>query len=163
MKKIITLSLCFLFAITSMVEAQNQNRRKFSPEAYKAKMEEFISREAGLTKEEGEKFYPMLHEMMGKQREVNRESHRISRERKTASTEEDYRKIINTLTDLDIKNKQIEKEYYMKFNNVLSWEKILRVRTAIQRFNIEALKRFTPQRNNNRNGENRRPDRNVPR
>ncbi len=162
MKKIIALSLCFLFAITSMVEAQEQNRRKFSPEIYKAKMEEFISKEAGLTKEEGENFYPMLHEMMGKQREVNRESHRISRERKTASTDEDYRKIINTLTDLDIKNKQIEKEYYMKFNKVLTWEKILKVRTAIQKFNMEALKRFTPQRNN-RNGENRRPDHNIPR
>ncbi len=159
MKKIIALSLCFLFAITSMVEAQEQNRRKFSPEAYKAKMEEFISKEACLTKEEGEKFFPMLHEMMGKQREVNRESHRISRERKTASTDEDYRKIINTLTDLDIKSKQIEKEYYMKFNNVLSWEKVLKVRNALQKFNMEALKRFTPQRN----GDNRRPNRNAPR
>ncbi len=161
MKKFITLSLWFLFAIATMVNAQNNEKRRFSPERYKARMEEFITKEAELTKEDGEKFFPMLHEMMDKQRQVNRESHKLMHQGKNAASEEDYKRIINELTDLDIKNKQIEKEYYNKFNSALSWQKILKVRNALFRFNMEALQRFSPASPNDGNRPNRgnRPER----
>ncbi len=163
MKKIITFAVCLMLTLMTTAEAQENNRRKFSPEHYKARLEKFITEEAGLTKEEGEKFFPMLHEMMEKQRETNRESFRKMKQSKEITSDADFQKIVMDLAELEIKNKQIEKEYYAKFNSAISWERILKVRQALHKFNMEALKSFTPRRQGDRAPENRpdSPNRNT--
>ncbi len=163
MKKIITLSLCLFLTMLTTAEAQENKRPKFSPERYKARMEKFITEEAGLTKEEGDKFFPMLHEMMEKQREVNKECFHKMKKCDEAKSEADYKQMITDLNELEIKNKQIEKDYYDKFHPALSWEKIFKVRKALHKFNMEALKRFTPKRPDGQGAPNKgdKPHRNI--
>ena len=67
MKKSILFIICVFFALTSM--GQGTQRKRFSPEEYKHRMEFFIAKEACLTQSEAQKFFPLLHEMLEKQRE----------------------------------------------------------------------------------------------
>lgn len=145
MKKYILTTICIIFTLMAFAQ-QNNPRRRFSPEEFKNRMEAFITKEACLTQDEAQKFFPMLHEMLEKQRETNGKSFGIMRKGFTAKSESDYQNIIEEVTDLEIENKKIEKNYYKKFHSVLSWEKIHKVRIAINKYNMEALRRFTPHR-----------------
>ena len=120
--------------------------QQFSPEAYKKHLEQYITEHAGLTQQEGQKFFPMLHEMMAKQREVQGKRHANLRKGNEAKNEVDFEKLLNQNAELSIEESRIELMYYKKFHRVLSWEKIYKVNGALYMFNMEALRRFTPQR-----------------
>ena len=75
MKK--TLLLLFsLIAFSLAATAQQPQRGKFNPEEFKAKLESFITQEANLTPAEAQAFFPIYHEMKGKQRGIQ---HKIFR------------------------------------------------------------------------------------
>lgn len=147
---LIIISLCF--SISSFAQQQQQEWasrqgiRQFSPEAFNRKLEEFVSCEAELTPQECKNFFPLMHEMLNKQREINGKIQYTIGLGFKAKTEKDYEEIITWVTDLEVESKRIEQTYYKKkFHAVLSWKKIHKVRTALQRFNMEALRRFAPQ------------------
>lgn len=147
--------ILFLIAVLTIgcLQAQrtggSDNRRKFSPEDFKRKMETFITKHAGLTQQEGQSFYPLLHEMLEKQHKFMDRQRDLMRKGKDDLSEDEYEKIIEEVTALEIENKKIEKSYYKKFHTVLSWKKIHKVRHALFEFNMEALKRFSPPCNMN--------------
>lgn len=154
MKRIIL----FLIAVLTIgcLHAQRtgryDNRKKFSPEDFKQKMESCITKHAGLTPKEEQNFYPLLHEMLGKQHELMDRQRDLMRKGENNLSEKEYEEIIKGVTALEIEKKEIEKSYYNKFHTVLSWKKIHKVRHALFEFNMEALKRFSPPCNtNNRN------------
>ena len=138
--------ICIIIALVSFisVEAQNGQRREFSPELFKKKLEIFISKEAGLTPAEGQRFFPMLHEMMEKQRKNSDKGRDMLRAAGECASESQYEQVLEQSCTLEIENKKIEKQYLRKFHTVLSWKKIYKVRRAMFRFQIEALKRFAP-------------------
>lgn len=151
MKAIVTLVLCFSMVLPMAAQQnwqqrnQQQGQRQFSPEAYNKRQEEFVKNEAGLTQQEAQNFFPMMHEMLNKQREVQGKIHHTIMQGMNAKTEADYEQHIKLITDLGIENSKIEQTYYKKFHSVLSWQKIYKVRVALQQFNMEVLKMFTPQ------------------
>ena len=149
-KAIMTLVLCIFMALPMSAQQNNwqrnqQGQRQFSPEAFNKRLEEFVQNEVGLSQQEGQKFFPMMHEMLNKQREVQGKIHRTMMQGMNAKTEADYEQYIKQITDLEIENSKTEQIYYKKFHNVLSWQKIYKVRVALQKFNMEVLKMFTPQ------------------
>ncbi|MCD8237373.1 MAG: hypothetical protein LUD00_12195 [Prevotellaceae bacterium] len=163
MKRIIL----FLIAVLTIgcLQAQqagkSDNRKKFSPEDFKRKMETFITTHAGLTQQEGQNFYPLLHEMLEKQHKLMDRQRELMRKGKDDLPEDEYEKIIEEVTTLEIENKKIEKLYYNKFHTVLSWKKIHKVRHALFNFNIEALKRFSPPYNANKRDRGFSADKHV--
>ena len=94
-----------------------------------------------------------MHEMMNKQRDVNAQIQQIMAKGFNAKTEADYEQIITRSINLEIESRKIEQTYYKKFHNVLSWKQIHKVRIALSRFSMEALRRFVPNypQNNQRN------------
>ena len=135
---------------------------QFSPEAFNNMLEQFIKNEADLTQQECNEFFPIMHEMFAKKREIQHKIFLNIRKGHTATTEAEYERLINEITGLEIEDKRIEQIYYKKFHKVLSWRKIHKVRGALDRFYREALRKFTPhpQRPSNENpwqgGNNRR-------
>lgn len=132
-------------------EKKNQTRKPFSPEQYKAEMECFITKDACLSEEEAKKFFPILHEMLEKQRKNNDKSRELMMQcNNDKSTEADYERAVSQSIALDKENKEIELQYYTKFHCVLSWKKIHKVRIALFKFNMYSLRRFSPphKRNN---------------
>ena len=123
-----------------------QQRQQFSPEGFKNGMEQFIRHYAELTPSEAQKFFPMLTEMQDKQRVISGKKHELMKQGFTAKTEVDYEKVITKINALEIENAKVEQTYYKKFHSVLTWKKIYKVRQALFRFNMEALRTFSPPR-----------------
>lgn len=148
MKKLILLMSLLLFALGTFAQhpGNRERRSDFNPAVFKQKMEQFLANKACLTQEESDAFFPLLNELMDKQRSMSREMRKLMREGRNAQSEEAYQKIMGDIIDLEIEQKQLEKAYYEKFNAVLSWKKMFLVKRAIQEFSMEALKKFYPHR-----------------
>ena len=171
-RRIYAIIIC-LCTITATCYAQQNNGQKnqrqfFSPEAYNQGLEEFVKNEAGLNDEECKKFFPLMHEMMNKQREVNSQIQQVMAKGFSAKTEADYEQIITRSINLEIESRKVEQTYYKRFHSILSWKQIHKVRIALSRYSMEALRRFVPnynqnnqrywqgmQNGGNRNGNNR--------
>ncbi len=148
MKRISVIIICMCITLTMFSQqfGQRQGINAFSPEAFNQRLEEFVQNESDLTPQECQKFFPMMHEMMNKQREINGKIQYTMAKGYRAKTEADYEQIITCITDLEVQSKKIEQIYYKKkFPSVLSWKKIHKVRIALSKFNMEILKHFSPQ------------------
>lgn len=158
MRRIYAIIICLCSLTASYAQQngqrnQNQNQRQFfSPEAFNQGLEEFVKKEVGLSDDECKEFFPLMHEMMNKQRDVNSRIQQTMAKGFNAKTEADYEQIITKSINLEIESRKIEQTYYRKFHSILSWKQIHKVRIALSRYNMEALRRFAPtfQQNNQR-------------
>lgn len=122
-----------------------QQRHEFSPERFNQHLERFITERSGLAPEEATAFFPLLHEMLARQRENNDKQREVMSQCGSGHpSEAQYEQAIMSTIDLEEENKRIERTYYRKFSTVLSWEKLHKVRTALIEFQMEALRRFSP-------------------
>ena len=67
-----------MMAMLTSALAQPKGER-FDPPEFRAHLEGFISKEAGLTASEGKAFFPLFHEMKEKQRKIQDEIFRLKR------------------------------------------------------------------------------------
>lgn len=149
MKQFITI-VCLL--LTLSVSAQNRRPNgnpngnpnasgQFSPAEYAQQQREFFTKNAQLTQEEADAFFPIYNELQQKKRELNRETRRIMRqEAGTEPSEEQCLKAIEARAETNIKIAELEKEYLKKFKEVLPASKILKVQNAEEQFNSQILK-----------------------
>ncbi len=156
MKKLIFTLACMMLTLsmTTQAKADKDNNdkkekgekmhKKFSPEQYYKHMEEYISKSVDLTDNEKTKFFPLFKEMLEAQRKIVEQDREVMRSFKEAKTEAEFENIIDKTTSLQVENKKIEQTYYKKFAKVLTWEKICKVRMAQTRFNMRALRKFSP-------------------
>lgn len=146
--------LFVLFTLLSLcvcAQTPGQKKARFNPEKYRQVMERFVMEKAGVTQDEAKTFFPIFHEMLNEQRKVRREIGKLTHEGKLAKSEADYKRIMERIVDLEIKQNEIEKSYYKRFSEVLSWEKMFKVKCAIQEFGMEALNKFYPRNSHRRN------------
>ncbi len=156
MKRLIFTIACLMLTLGMMADEQKKDNegkpqregkfqhKQFSPERYYKHMEEYISKEADLTDNEKTKFFPLFKEMLEAQRKIVEQDREVMHSFRTAKTESEFEKIIEKTTSLQVENKKIEQTYYKKFAKVLTWEKICKVRMAQTRFNMRALRNFSP-------------------
>lgn len=130
---------------------QQQGPRQFSPELFNQRLEQFVKDEAGLSATECQKFFPLMHEMLNKQREINDKIQRTIAQGFGNKAENEYEDIINKVTNLEVESKKLEQTYYKRFHNVLTWKKIYKVRFALSKWNMEVLKMFNPQQQTTQN------------
>lgn len=141
----LVLTFILMTATTYAQQPQNQQRQAFSPEQFQKRMESFVKEQAKLTDEEAQKFFPMLSEMQSKQRKNSQRIREQMMKGMQAKTDEDYEKILKSVSELEIQNKKLDDIYNKKFSTVISWKKIYSVRQAIEMYNMQALRHFTPQ------------------
>lgn len=142
MNKIFIVTFVAFSMLLSLDLAAQQNNqeskrdRHFDREAFEAKRNAFITAEVGLTPEEASLFIPLCDQLRQKRFEVGKESRRISREisKKGDTTPEEYTKAIDLYLDASIKEAELEKEYYKKFKEILSPEKLYKYRNAEIKF-----------------------------
>lgn len=145
-----TLFIALLFALVFPAVAnehpqqQQPERKEFSPEAFNRHMEQFITERAGLSADEATAFFPLMHEMLAKQRANNDQQRQLMEKCGPQATEKDYEQAVMRSLELEAENKNIERTYYQRFHSVLSWEKIHKVKNALVEFQMEALRRFAP-------------------
>ncbi|MDR1090547.1 MAG: hypothetical protein LBL79_05670 [Prevotella sp.] len=138
-KSILLLFLVFCFSFS--INAQD-GKKGFDIEALKKEKAEFLKKELDLTEAEVKAFLPLEAEFMQKKFAVNREARRETRElkRKENKTDADYKRITQLNLESEQRDTQLQVEYYKKFSQVLSAEKVERYRTADQKFKEKLLK-----------------------
>ncbi len=117
-----------------------------------AKKNAFITAELGLTPEEAAEFIPLSQELEARKFEMNQRCKKLSRElkHKRNISNDDYDKVIKLCLDINIQEAQLEKEYYDKFREILSPEKLYKYRSAELKF---ARSIFAPDRKNSKRND----------
>lgn len=138
-KNILLLFLVFCFSFS--INAQN-GKRGFDIEAIKKEKAEFLKKELDLTDTEVKAFLPLEAEFTQKKFTINRVARKETRElrRKENKTDADYKRITQLNLESEQRATQLQVEYYKKFSQVLSAEKVERYRIADQKFNEKLLK-----------------------
>ena len=143
MRRYLTTLLIGLVCLSAAAQApqgQRPERPRMSPEEYQAKQKEFIIRQAELTEEESAAFFPLYFELQGKKHEANR---RVWQQVRAVApherTEEDCEKMIDAMADVKIECATLEKEYLVRFKEILPAKKLMRVQMAEERYQRELL------------------------
>lgn len=135
--------VAFSILSTSMMQAQEgKQQRHFDREAFQAKRNAYITAEVGLTPEEAAVFIPLCNELQQKMFEVGRECRKLSRAMKSKDnpTDADYTQVLDACVDVELKEAEVEKDYYEKFKKILSPQKIYKYRRAELKFAREFMR-----------------------
>ncbi len=142
----------FLVLIVSSlcISAQPQQRdreKRMSPEEFRARTEAFIGEKAGFTPEEAQKFFPLYHEMKGKQWELMKEMGKLKQQKPGSGlTDKECASIVNKIKDLNVEIAQIEETYYKRMCKTISPQKVFMAMLAEDKFHRQALSRFNHNR-----------------
>lgn len=138
---IITFAALSMILLSISVYAQ-QAKPHFNKEAFLAKRNAFITAEVGLTPEEAAVFIPLCNEYQEKRFELGKQCRKQIRElryKKTPSATE-YTEAVDCYLDTEIKEAQLQKEYFGKFKKILSPEKLFKYQEAENKFAKEFMK-----------------------
>ena len=140
MKKLIAL-IVLLCGFVPFLLAADGCEQHLTPDEFRAKQKAFIIEQAGLTKEEATKFFPIYFELQDKKKKLNDDSWTLMRKGKEDNaTEAQYEEIIGKICDNRIEADRLDKTYLDKFKKILTWKKIFLVQRAETRFHREMLK-----------------------
>lgn len=135
MKRNIILLIC-LILLPLQVMTLTAQERKMNMADYEKRKKEFVEKEAGLSKAEADKYFPLTNELTKKKFEL----HRIHREKvqrikdNSNISEAEYRKLLDDDVELKMKEAALDKQYAPRFEKVLSPEKLYRAQQAERQF-----------------------------
>ena len=129
------LTLCAFLCFVSMGA-----QRRFDPDKFRAELHRFITVEAGLTRQEAARLFPVYDEMMAKQRPVF-DRLRTLHNAKPASDQEACR-LIEKADGLEIQLRQMEQHYHRKMLRVIPGRKLMQVLEAERRFHRQTFRKM---------------------
>lgn len=141
----VTFSVLLCFDLSAQ---SGKEHKHFDREAFEAKRNAFITAEVGLTPEEAAQFIPLSNELRQKKFEVGRGCRKLSREmhKKENPTNAEYTQVVDECLEVNLKEAQLEKEYYEQFKKILSPEKLYKYRIAEYKFARSFMKGFSGKR-----------------
>ena len=138
MKRIL-LSFFFLAGIVATY-AQPGNRGGFDPKAFQANMEQFITKEAALTPQEAEAFFPVFREMQKKQRVLFEEQRRLRLIKPVGDNA--CKDAVLKIDENELQMKELQQQYHKRFFKILPASKVFDVIKAEERFHRQAFRQF---------------------
>ncbi|MBR6320486.1 MAG: hypothetical protein IKR50_08660 [Prevotella sp.] len=144
--------VCIVAALlASGLQAQENEKQKFSPERFDAELQQFITTEAKLTPEEAAKFFPVYKEMQAKQRELFNKQKDLAM--KKPQDEAACEKAIKDRDTNELEMKRIQKAYHKRFLEMMPASKVYDVLQAEDRFHRRMLKRWSRNAPQHRQGK----------
>ena len=144
MKKSITL-LCFTLIISIFSSTAIAQVRKMNMADYEKRKMEYIQKEAGLTKEEANRYFPLYNDLSKKKFELHKQ-HRDKVEKMKQSNKnmsnEEYRQLLENDVEVKLKEAELDKQYSEKFEKTLSPEKLYRAQQAERKFMQQEVMKF---------------------
>ena len=130
--------------------AQQQERWKFNPEEFRAKLEEFITKRAEFTSAEAQTFFPIFHQMKEEQRNLQKEIFTLKRIPKDANpSEKDYTNKIQRICELNTKMAEVQESYYKKLYKAVPAQKVYKAMLAEDIYHRMMLRQFDQRRRSN--------------
>ncbi len=130
--------IVLLFSLLFSVTVCAQGNKKFSPEKFEADMQAFITREANLTQQESDAFFPLMKEMQTKQRELYAKIRSLEKNR--PSDEKAFAAAVRQCDKLNLELRQIEQKYHQKMLQVVPASKVYDAIRAETRFHRQMMK-----------------------
>ena len=158
-KAIYLISISLLFLNVFFISAQSSSESLMNLQAFEKSKQEFIIKEAGLTQEEADKFFPLNTELQKKKLELHRkhkEGVKHTQEAENISDQE-YEKLIQENINLKMKEAELDKEYSEKFNKLMSPQKLFKAQQAERTFMQEELRKYRESKKNGRITTGKRP------
>jgi hypothetical protein len=148
MKKSLVIYLAFAFLTAGRSAAQEQTREKL--EAYRIA---FFTKRLNLTPQEAEKFWPLYNEFQDKKNKIQVEKLRINRnfnQNELNMSEKEMIEAGDRFIALDVQGAALAQEYHVKFKEVLSPVKVLRLYQAENQYRMQLLQELkqSPQMRN---------------
>lgn len=111
-----------------------------------------LLRRDGVNPEEAASFIPLCNELQEKMFEAGRECRKLSKDLKhnENATDADYLKVIDECVSVNMRQAQLEKEYYEKFKKILSPKKLYRYKRAEGKFAREFMRGGDDRKEENR-------------
>ncbi|MDR0333173.1 MAG: hypothetical protein LBI15_06870 [Dysgonamonadaceae bacterium] len=139
---ILLCSILILSVFSFTLSAQN---RRMNMEEFEKRKMEYVTKEAGLTQEEADKYFPLSRELTRRKLELHRnhlEKIEKIKESQAGMTDEEYRKLLEN--DVEVRQQQaaLDKLYSEKFKTVLSSEKLFKAQQAERVFIQRELANF---------------------
>lgn len=146
--------LILIFALLSIniVSSQAQNRqgqsqKRFDKETFIKDRTAFFSKELALTNEEVKNFIPLFNEFMEKKFAINRDARKTRMKIRESKTEATYKAASDAFLDAKVKEAQLQKEYYLKFEKVLPIQKVYKLSRVETKFMQKVIQEY--RRDNN--------------
>lgn len=137
MKKILlVITLCVFSTVCSMAQPGG---KRFSPEEFEAKLEAFITDEAGFTPSEAKAYYPIYHEMKDKQRQLQCKIFEIKKRLSPYASDKECANAIADITKLNKQKAQLEETYYKSLCKAVPARKVFRAMQAEDKFHRQML------------------------
>lgn len=137
-----------MMAMLTSALAQPKGER-FSPKEFRAHLEEFISKEAGLTASEGKAIFPIFHEMKEKQFKAQDKIFRLKRNGPASNaSDKEFANAIQKIKNLEVEKAETEEEYYKKICKAISARKVFLVMRAEDKFHRRMINNFNRQGRN---------------
>lgn len=141
-----------LFINVLFINAQDASKSLMNLQAFEKSKQEFIIKEAGLTEEEAEKFFPLNNQLQKKKLELHRKHMKGVKHTQEAEniSDEEYEQLIEENINLKIKEAELDKEYSDKFNKLMSPQKLFKAQQAERTFMQEELRKYRESKKNGR-------------
>ncbi|UOQ96862.1 hypothetical protein MUN81_16635 [Hymenobacter sp. 5317J-9] len=101
----------------------------------------FITNRVSLTQEQAQKFWPLYNEFSAKRRELNRSGRLLRRDVTDGMTDQQIRDNFNQAFTMRQQELNLEKEYFDKFQKVISLRQVAQLFQAERDFTKEVIKR----------------------
>ncbi len=143
------LPIVVLFISTSVF---SQKRKRMSNDRVKAYKIAYITEQLNLTEKEAEKFWPIYNaheeQLSGLRKEENSDFKKFYKEEVNIDevSEAEAKKLVSSVSETREKMHAINKVYYTKLKNILSYKKILKLQIAEREFKRNLFERLKKKR-----------------
>ena len=128
-----------IIGILSFLTINIYAQQKRNWEEVRAQRIAFITQEVGITPAEAEKLWPLYHEYQEKKFKIGREKAADERRFRNGETV-DYNKALDKILELELKEAQLSKEYFGKFREIISAEKLFKLFSAEREFKRQTIR-----------------------
>lgn len=137
-----TILLSLIITSLYLPLAAQTNKGACSEADFQEQKKAYLIKEAGLTKEEADKFIPLYFEFQELKKLNNSTTWNKAKEihKNKQASEADYEEAICAFIELEKKNAELEKEYLEKGKNIIPPSKIFKLLHAEIKFNRNMLK-----------------------
>lgn len=149
MIKILTMKQALLIFISVLLctpAIAQKNKEKCTENDFQEQKMAYLAKQAGLTSQEADAFFPLYFELQRLKKENNAKAWQKAKEvnKNPQATEAEYEASINGFMEAEKKNAELEQEYMAKGLKIIPASKIFKVLRAEIKFNRNMLKIIHP-------------------
>jgi Spy/CpxP family protein refolding chaperone len=106
----------------------------------------YLTDKVSLTQEQAQKFWPVYNDFTTKRRELNRQQRQLRTTSPDGLTDQQIRANLNQALDLREQEVKLERDYFNKFQKILSIRQVGTLYSAERDFTREVIKRVADRR-----------------